>query len=95
MRLKQNVGPSDRLARVIGGAAIAALARPPLVKAMGIYWALEGLLGYCLWYDIMNINSLPRGEHDAREEYYIPREANEVETDNPVVFSRRMAAKLS
>ncbi|WP_084327246.1 YgaP family membrane protein [Desulfofundulus thermocisternus] len=56
---KQNVGPVDRLARILGGTALAALARPPLLRALGIFWALEGVLGYCLWYDLMNISSMP------------------------------------
>ncbi|MGB9803278.1 YgaP family membrane protein [Desulfofundulus sp.] len=87
MRLKQNVGPADRLARVVGGVALAVLARPPLVKAMGIYWALEGVLGYCLWYDLMNISSIPGEQGQSREDDFpIPREAG---TDAGVLsFSR-------
>ena len=77
MLLKQNVGPVDRLARVVGGAALALLARHPFIRAMGIFWALEGVLGYCLWYDLMNVSTLP-GDRQANGEkgFPIPREAD-------------------
>ncbi|SHI90519.1 YgaP family membrane protein [Desulfofundulus thermosubterraneus] len=91
MRLKQNVGPTDRLARIVGGAAVAVLARPPLLKALGIYWALEGLVGYCLWYDLMNISSLPeKRRKPGEEDFPIAGGA----TDNGagiLTFSRDMA----
>ena len=77
MWLKQNVGPVDRLARVVGGAALALLARHPFIRALGIFWALEGVLGYCLWYDLMNINTLLEGRQPAGEEGFpIPKEAD-------------------
>lgn len=77
MWLKQNVGPVDRLARVIGGAALALLARHPFIRALGIFWALEGVLGYCLWYDLMNVNTLPAGRQPAGGEGFpIPKEAD-------------------
>ncbi|HHW43299.1 DUF2892 domain-containing protein [Desulfofundulus thermobenzoicus] len=90
MRLKQNVGPVDRLARIIGGVTLVALARPPLVKAMGAYWALEGMLGYCLWYDLMNISSLPGERERQREENFpIPGEAMD-EGGEAAPFSRTL-----
>ncbi|MDQ0286859.1 hypothetical protein J2Z49_001976 [Desulfofundulus luciae] len=91
MRLKQNVGSTDRLARIIGGVALAVLARPLLLKAMGIYWALEGVLGYCLWYDLMNISSLPGKQRKyGEEDFPVPGEARTGYTD-VLSFSREKA----
>ncbi|OAT83589.1 YgaP family membrane protein [Desulfotomaculum copahuensis] len=67
MYLKKNVGPADRVARIIGGAAAAAVARQPLFKVLGAFWVLEGITGYCLWYDVMNINTLPEGKKREEE----------------------------
>jgi len=58
LRIKQNAGPADRLARIIGGTAVAVMSRQPLLKFLGAFLVLEGITGYCLWYDIMNINTL-------------------------------------
>lgn len=79
MYLKKNVGPADRVARIIGGAAVAAVARQPLFKALGAFWMLEGIAGYCLWYDVMNIDTVPerkerREEKEDLKDFPIPED---------------------
>lgn len=64
MFLKQNIGPYDRIMRIVGGSAIAAMgllkSKTPtgkLLGVMGLGWAAEGLIGHCFYYDLIGIST--------------------------------------
>ncbi len=55
--MQKNVGRLDRTSRIIGGTGIALLTRNPALKLLGSLLAVEGIMGYCLGYDLLQVTT--------------------------------------
>jgi len=55
--LEKNVGCGERLFRVLGGTTLALVADNRYLKALGALTAAEGVVGYCVLYGLLGIDT--------------------------------------